>query len=74
MTECKPPDYKTGRRGKRWGVSLRAAQADGAKIIVEEPGVPVKFARESTGPGYFRPWKDRRGKRYDSYECIPYFP
>lgn len=70
MGIVKPPNYRSGHRGKNWTRSLRAAQASGAVIVVEETGVPVTFNRPEHGV-CLRLWRDRRGNRYDSRDCIP---
>jgi hypothetical protein len=70
MGIAKVPNYKTGQRGKNWTQSLRAAERNGALIIVAETGTPVRFDKPTRGV-YLRPWKDLRGNRYDSRDCIP---
>lgn len=64
------PNYMTGKRGKQWAKSLRAALNAGYEIVVEETGVRVYYDYQQAGTGH-RPWFDRRGNRYDSRDCKP---
>jgi hypothetical protein len=73
MGMVKPPNYLTGRKGKRWTISLKAAAEKGAVIIVEDVGVTVTWQPREGSRAPFRPWVDSRGNRYDSRDCIPCF-
>jgi hypothetical protein len=65
------PNYRTGRGrgGIGWCGTLRRAYKNGLAVVVEETGVPVWY--DNPKKTYFRPWRDRRGNRYDSSECVP---
>ncbi|MFG2715128.1 hypothetical protein ACGFX2_31885 [Streptomyces goshikiensis] len=71
MSECKIPDYRTGRRGRNWTHSLCSAQKAGAVIVTDETLEAVAYAHEPTGPGRFRPWITTAGARYDSHDVHP---
>lgn len=68
-----PPQYRTARRGKGWTHSLIAAMKNNAVVIVEETGIPVSYDRDPRHgrPGFYRPWVDEDGQRYDSRDCVP---
>ncbi|AXE24879.1 hypothetical protein C0216_16735 [Streptomyces globosus] len=71
MSDCKTPDYRSGRRGRHWTHALRSAEKAGAVIVTDDTGEPVRFAAGGSGPGRFRPWTGPDGHRYDSYEVHP---
>jgi hypothetical protein len=67
------PHYITGAKGKHWALSLRAAQNRGATIVVEETDEVVWYRPGDDTPSRRRPWRDRRGNRYDHRDCVPVF-
>lgn len=69
------PNYSTNTRGKKWTVSLRAAERAGAKIFVEETGERVRYQPNPSGTYTERrkPWVDRKGQRHESRDCAPLF-
>ncbi|MCX5309100.1 hypothetical protein OG304_37665 [Streptomyces sp. NBC_00160] len=71
MSDCKVPDYRTGRRGRHWTHALRAAQRTGAVIVTDDTGQLVTYAPDRTGPGRFRPSTTPAGVRYDSHDVHP---
>jgi hypothetical protein len=48
--------------------ALRRAQKTGAVLVIDDTDEPVTYARQSTGPGRFRPWISGTGIRYDSHD------
>lgn len=71
MSQCKVPDYLSGRRGRHWTHALRAAQKSGAVIVTDDGGDPVRYDARRSGPGRFRPWITGEGVRYDSHDLHP---
>ena len=71
MSQCKIPDYRTGRRGRHWTHALRSAQKAGAVIVTDDTGEPVTYTYDHTTPGRFRPWTTAAGVRYDSHDVHP---
>lgn len=71
MSQCKIPDYLTGRRGRHWTHALRSAQRAGAVIVTDETGEPVVYHPSSSSPGRGRPWITQQGMRYDSHDVHP---
>ena len=74
MGACKIPNYLTGQRGRRWATSLISAEKAGARIVVEETGQRVRYLRDASTGSWARPWIDAKGRRYDSYDCVPKWP
>jgi hypothetical protein len=68
-----PPNYITGKKGKRWTATLRRAAARNAVIMVEELGVEVHWDPQVGSMAQFRPWVDAKGNRHDSRDCIAVF-
>ncbi|MER5931729.1 hypothetical protein [Streptomyces sp. NPDC002054] len=71
MSQCKVPDYRSGRKGPHWTHALRSAQKAGAVIVTDDTGEPVAYTFDHTGPLRFRPWVTRKGTRYDSHDVHP---
>ncbi|MFD3700350.1 hypothetical protein ACFWUZ_30205 [Streptomyces sp. NPDC058646] len=71
MSQCKIPDYRTGRRGRHWTHALRSAQKAGAVIVTDDTGEPVIYTHDHTTPARFRPWITAAGVRYDSHDVHP---
>ncbi|MFD3762514.1 hypothetical protein [Streptomyces sp. NPDC058622] len=71
MSQCKIPDYRTGRRGRHWTHALRSAQKAGAVIVTDDTGKPVTYTHDHTAPARFRPWVTASGVRYDSHDVHP---
>ncbi|MFD9381104.1 hypothetical protein ACFWBH_37330 [Streptomyces sp. NPDC059999] len=71
MSQSKIPDYRTGRRGRRWTHALCSAQRAGAVIVTDDTNEPVTYTRDHTSAGRFRPWTTTAGVRHDSRDVHP---